>query len=44
MGENRCVGEFLNRYEGGGVSYGDKAVGLALAWDIVDGALETRKT
>jgi hypothetical protein len=26
---NRCVQEFLNRYEQGGVSYGEKAVGLA---------------
>ena len=29
VGANQCVGEFLNRYERDGVSYGEKAVGLA---------------
>jgi len=29
IGANQCVGEFLNRYERDGISYGEKAVGLA---------------
>lgn len=29
LGENQCVREFLNRYEEGGVTWSEKAVGLA---------------